>query len=1096
MKQKLLYLSISLLFVCSQMTTAQTADHVVISEVYGGGGNSGGKFKNDFIELYNPTESAISLAGWSVQYAAAAPNNPATTPWAVTPLTGSIPPRSFYLIQQAIGAAITQPALPTPDDVGTITMSGTTGKVALCNGTTALIGNAPAISSIIDLVGWGPTANYAEGTPAPVTTNATSIERKAVTDSDAASLASGGRDAVLGNGWDANNNSLDFVAQSAVYPQNSLAKEPTKGIFPSVTTLKFDNQYVGVTSIPKLIKVNYSELTSDEVNFVTAAPFSLSKTAQGTYGNSLTFTDAELSALSSLSIYVTVNLPATGPATGTLTFSGGGLTTGGQATLTANGVTPIATKLISAIQGNGSNAAEGEVTVEAIVTGVYGTLDPPGFYIQEEDADNDGDVDTSEGIFVVQTDPAVSIGDKVLITGGVLESNVNFSFNQAVITSPAVSIISSGALLPSFVMLSNADYNPAAMEKYEGMRVQFSDDLKVSDNYSLGMYGELSLSTSGTLYTATQIVDPNDDPASGFTNAGSNIPAVVAYAAANVDKVIILDDGSGLSNPTPIPYLDPALKSLRLNSTISNLRGIMGYGFNRYRIQPLPGADAPIFVAAARPSVPTFTNATLKLASFNVLNYFNGTGVGQNGFPTSRGALTYAAFQIQRSKIIKALAQMNADVVGLIEIENDGVGSTSAIQDLINGLNAELGTPNAYTFVNDGASSQTGNTDAIRCAIIYKSASFLSPLGTAQLDGVAEQRPFLAQTFTTTAGEKFTFIVNHFKSKGSGGTGTDANQGDGQGFYNAMRQRQANALINFISTLVTTSGSDRIVSVGDYNAYYEEDPMDLLRAAGLTVGSKATDHSYLFEGAIGSLDHAVFSSSMNTYAAVKKWNINSDEPTVLQYINAAADATIPYRSSDHDPLVIGVNFSGALPVSLVSFTAKPEGEKVKLNWSTTSETNNSFFTIQRSGNGKQFVDIANIDGGGNSSKFKAYSHTDSLPLEGTSYYRLKQTDYDGTSSLSRIVPVKFTAGENMEFSVFPNPVTDHLNLKLSGLKNEGKVLNYEIISDSGKKLYSGKGTLTEINKAADQLLPRIQTGLYILRAFDNSNSYVFKFMKQ
>lgn len=190
------------------------SQNVVISEIYGGGGNTGSTLRNDFIELYNPTTSAISLTGWSVQYASAT-----GTTWQVTNLSGSIASRGFYLVQQAQGAGGST-NLPTPDATGTIAMAATAGKVALVNSTTALSGSNPTGGSIVDLVGFG-TANGFEGSVGPAPSNSASIERKANSTSTGASLAIGGADEFLGNGYDTNNNGIDFVARTAPQPQNA-----------------------------------------------------------------------------------------------------------------------------------------------------------------------------------------------------------------------------------------------------------------------------------------------------------------------------------------------------------------------------------------------------------------------------------------------------------------------------------------------------------------------------------------------------------------------------------------------------------------------------------------------------------------------------------------------------------------------------------------------------------------------------------------------------------------------------------------------------------------------------------------------------------
>jgi hypothetical protein len=196
------------------------AQHIVISEVYGGGGNLGATYKNDFIELYNPTTAPVSLTGWSVQYASAA-----GTTWAVTSLSGSIAAKGYYLIQEAVGAGGTV-NLPSPNATGTIAMAATAGKVALVSVTTALSGTNPTGASLIDLVGYGTTATGFEGATAPAPSNTASIERKANSSSTAASMGSGGADEFLGNGQDSNNNANDFIVRSPQAQNSSSPLEP------------------------------------------------------------------------------------------------------------------------------------------------------------------------------------------------------------------------------------------------------------------------------------------------------------------------------------------------------------------------------------------------------------------------------------------------------------------------------------------------------------------------------------------------------------------------------------------------------------------------------------------------------------------------------------------------------------------------------------------------------------------------------------------------------------------------------------------------------------------------------------------------------
>ena len=165
--------------------------NIVISQIYGGGGNAGATYTHDFIEIFNRGTSTLSLSGWSVQYASATGST-----WQVTNLTNvALPPGTYFLIQEAQGAGGITP-LPTPDAVGTIAMSSTAGKVALVNTQTALSGTCPSGANIIDFVGYGSTATCFEGSgPTPTLSNTTVALRGnngcSDTDDNAANFATG-----------------------------------------------------------------------------------------------------------------------------------------------------------------------------------------------------------------------------------------------------------------------------------------------------------------------------------------------------------------------------------------------------------------------------------------------------------------------------------------------------------------------------------------------------------------------------------------------------------------------------------------------------------------------------------------------------------------------------------------------------------------------------------------------------------------------------------------------------------------------------------------------------------------------------------------
>ena len=254
---------ITLLFVLASFRSLSQS--VVISQVYGGGGNSGATYINDFIELFNPTAAAISVNGWSVQYNSATST---TSTWQITNLPNvSIQPGQHFLIQEAAGAGGTT-ALPTPDVIGTIALSATAGKVVLVNNTTAFAIQCPS-TGVLDLVGFGATANCFEGAgAAPAPTNTTAILR-------------------LANGCtDANNNAADFIT-GAPNPRNtSSTLTPCGGGSPtlSATALTaFGNVCINTTAGPNSFTITGTALTAVNITIGGLAGYTYSTTSGGTY---------------------------------------------------------------------------------------------------------------------------------------------------------------------------------------------------------------------------------------------------------------------------------------------------------------------------------------------------------------------------------------------------------------------------------------------------------------------------------------------------------------------------------------------------------------------------------------------------------------------------------------------------------------------------------------------------------------------------------------------------------------------------------------------------------------------------------------------
>ena len=544
------------------------------------------------------------------------------------------------------------------------------------------------------------------------------------------------------------------------------------------------------------------------------------------------------------------------------------------------------------------------VVVEAVVHGDFQETDElEAFFLQEEDDDADADPKTSEGLFIDDASVAVAAGDVVRVQGEVEE---NYGRTQLTDIVNVATCSSGSSVTPADIMLPVSGM--AQWEEREGMAIKFSQTLYATDNYNQGRYGEVSLAVEGRIYNPTNIVSPG---------AAAN-----EMQAANDLRRILLDDGSGDQNVVPPSYFAPD-GTLRAGDSVEMLGGALDYGFSSYRIQPTE--EVAFSRVNERPETPAVISDTLTVASFNVLNYFTtideGDDIcGPSGDMECRGADSVEEFQRQRTKIISALQKMDADVVGLIEIENN---ATAAVADLVSGVNDALGA-GTYAYIDTG----TIGTDAIKGAFIYKPATVDLVGAYKILDSSVDptfnddkNRPALAQTFAEKAsGERFTAVINHLKSKGSNCDDLgDPDTGDGQGNCNLTRTSAAAAEATWLATDPTESMDPDVLIIGDLNAYAMEDPISALKAAGyrnlVAQYGGMYAYSYVFYGQAGTLDHSLASKSMaGQVAGTTVWHINADEPSALNYNTYNQPGLYqpgPYRSSDHDPVIVSLQLGMA-----------------------------------------------------------------------------------------------------------------------------------------------------------------------------------------
>ena len=578
------------------------------------------------------------------------------------------------------------------------------------------------------------------------------------------------------------------------------------------------------------------------------------------------------------------------------------------------------------------------VTTEGVVVGDFQVGGKNGFFIQ--DATGDGDPATSDGIFIYYSSaPDVNVGDKVRLTGSVSEY-----FGLTQITGSAMQICSNNNTIEPVEL--TLPFDSTNHEHLEGMLVTFPQALVLAEYFNFDRYGELLL-TSERHSTPTAIVEPGQD--------------AIDMAAYHLLDSIAVDDGSSYQNPSFLRHPDGSAFNLdhyfRGGDTITGLTGVLDYNFNVWKVQPV--GTATYTPLNFRTEAPELVEGEIRVASLNVLNYFTtldaGTTAwicGPSGDMECRGADANQPNELarQQAKIVNAILGMDADIVGLMEIENEHPGQLDdePVISLVTLLN-EATEPGMYSYIATGPIG----TDAIKQAILYKTEKVEVVGDFAVLDSSVDprfdttrNRPSLAQTFKDNiTNEIFTVSVNHLKSKGSA-CADDPDLGDGAGNCNLTRKAAAEALVEWLETDPTATGSDMYVIIGDLNSYTMEDPIDMIKLGADDLPDTADDYynlvdrfrepvayGYVYNGQTGYLDHALANRKFASYVLdANFWHINADEADVFDYdtsfkpdaVDAMFDPTTPYRSSDHDPVLISLLLNHA-PVATDDTYTTPAG---------------------------------------------------------------------------------------------------------------------------------------------------------------------------
>jgi predicted extracellular nuclease len=546
---------------------------------------------------------------------------------------------------------------------------------------------------------------------------------------------------------------------------------------------------------------------------------------------------------------------------------------------------------IGQVQGTGAASPRvGQtVTVEGVVTADF-RQGLGGFFLQDA---GDGDPATSDALFVPLAfdaradDGAVpKVGQRYRGRGEVTELELGRQGSRltAIIPADIERLPAATAPAPAPVVLAAA---PADWEALEGMRVRIAAPLTVSGTDQVERFGELTTAFEGRLWQPSEVAAPGSE-------------AFQRVLEDNARRRLTLDDGSGERDPKAIAWLG-GQPLPRVGTTLKEVEGIVDERHGGYRLQLTRPLALPAPAYPLAPRVP----GTLKIAAFNLENLFNGDGHG-GGFPTPRGAKSPAQLQAQLAKLVATVRALDADVAALMELENDGYGPESSLAQFVAALNARGGD---WRFIDAG---QGPGPDTIRVGLIYR-ASRVTPVGKpATLAGGPfgdRSRVPLAQAFRRGQGPAFVVVANHFKSKGcSEATGADQDQGDTQGCWNALRLDSARRLDAWLKQDPTGQGSAMKVILGDFNAYAMEDPVRWLRDAGwrdaFAVAKVKQPYSYVYNGLTGRLDHALLSPALaGRLRGAAEWHLNADSADNAGYPHG--DPGQPWRSSDHDPLLLG-----------------------------------------------------------------------------------------------------------------------------------------------------------------------------------------------
>ncbi|HEX4156023.1 MAG TPA: Ig-like domain repeat protein [Acidobacteriaceae bacterium] len=962
--------------------SAQTG--LVISQMYGGGGNSGAPYTYDYLELYNPTSAPIGLNGLSYQYASSS-----GTSWNSVILPNvSVAPGHYFLIQGAAGSGSPGNLPVTPDFVVTSgpNFSATTGKIALVQGTASLTGSCPTVN-VIDFLGYG-TANCFQGSgDAPAPSNTTADIRSGFTGNNAADFAVG---APNPHNSSYGGNSSGLSGSGLATPSTVSSGDPvllTVTVTPSTNPVSTGIAVVadlsaigGSSAQPFYDDGTHGDATAGDNVFSLSTTATVSKS--GGVLLPVTVTDAESDGTTA-NISLTVNVPVV-----TLPIH----TIQGSKSLTATSVSPYAGQT---------------VTTQGVVTGIGSA----GYFIQSRDVDADSDPTTPEGIYVYTGTgkvPATAVvGNFVQVTGSISTyPSVTASHTPATeLNSTAATVLATGQPLPTPITITTSMLTPRGglyqLTPYEGMRVSIPSLTTVSGtDASLSSEVTETEKSNGQFYAVlTGTPRPFREPGIDIRDPQTGLPPRVAKFDDNPERILVdstflgsapLDLSTGALLPNVTGVLDFTYSS---DSYYDPSRLVLDPAYNRSAITP--GMD---MVPAPAPASNEF-----RVAAYNIERFFNPTSADDIDFNPVTGKtenssavdVTPAAYQTRLAKVSLAIRHIlgSPDIVALEECENQSVVADIAAQISADAVAAGEPDPQ-YVAYGTGTSyaPYTNDVGGISVGFLVKPSTVdtlniqqfgASDLFTDPRDGTTEQTLNDRPPLVLHAGIKridatdypVTVIVNHLRSL------SDENDPSSGVFVRTKKELQAEFLAKLIQGY--QQAGEHVISVGDYNAFeFSDGYIDILATvtdqnvlpatqvvepgvAGL-VTPPTTDlatllpadqrWSYQEYGNAQILDHIVATADLVAAGAHMAYaHLDADQPVV-----AYNDPSTPARTSDHDAAV-GYFL---LPAPALSATLTGNGNFGSVNVGSTSS--GMGFVLNNTGEGE--VSISGITASGDFSE--------------------------------------------------------------------------------------------------------------------------------